>query len=130
MYGPRHLSRERRFEPVDCLEVDHVVHIDLGRSGRSGRRLPSVPLRAVGGARDIERFCFEAGAETELIRAMRTGVVGRFVRTRQPIDRGGVHQYQQTGPSSSLRQGHGHGGELDSVVRDRASIATMPWRRA
>jgi hypothetical protein len=82
-FDPR--LEDATFEPVDYLEVDGVVHMAWDEAVDQVVDLPSLPLNAVEGLTHTRPFSLEAVAETELIRDNEDTIVGRFVRTRQPI---------------------------------------------
>jgi hypothetical protein len=91
---------EARFEPVDVLEVEGVAHVGWDEAVDQVVDIGARPLGSLEGSAHIEPFSFGAAAETELIRDGLDSVVGRFVRTRQPIT--GVIRVAATRPDPGV----------------------------
>jgi hypothetical protein len=95
---------ENRFAPVDRLEVDGTTHLPWDEATDRVVDLAPLPLNAAAGPVAVEHgFTLDGGTEEELVRdGGGTGVAGRFVRERLPVE--GVVRVSTSNPA-------GHDGE-------------------
>jgi hypothetical protein len=77
---------EPMFMPVEYLEVDGVLHVAWDEAIEQAVDVPPRSLSQLEVAPHEQSFSFDGGTDYEPVRATDGDVVGRFVRSRQPID--------------------------------------------
>jgi hypothetical protein len=88
------------FGPVDYLEVDGVVHAGWDEAVDQIVDVAPMALSGLVTSTHDQAFAFPGGTEFEPVRSAEGTVVGRFVRTRHPID--GVLRVEASRPEAAL----------------------------
>jgi hypothetical protein len=93
----------RDFESVPQLEVDGVAHLGWDEAVEHVIDLPPL-LVAQSTGENVQRFVVAGGTEVELIVAPSGEAVGRFVRTKQPLEGQVTVTLSPTEPPSEYRK--------------------------
>jgi hypothetical protein len=88
------------FGPVDCLEVDGVVHVGWDEAVDQMIDVESRPLSDLLASDHEQAFALPGGTEFEPVRSANGTMVGRFARSRYPIN--GVVRVQASRPDPAL----------------------------
>jgi hypothetical protein len=88
------------FGPVDRLEVDGLVHVGWDEAVDHVVDVATGPLSGLLASAHEQAFALPGGTEFEPVRSHDGTVIGRFVRSRQPID--GMVRVQATRPDPAL----------------------------